>query len=138
MANNRIAVAVIILLCCSVVLTGCKDDEKEKALEEVSKLKGQLSEAEIQLAQIAVERDTLKSEIETFKQTDSKLQATADKIITLREKVDKVTKERNMAVDKARNAQAEVERLKGQLAEQVQEALALEEQDVKLPEAVSK
>ncbi len=124
MANNRITVAVIMLLCCSVVLTGCKDDEKEKALEEVSNLKAQLTKVEGELAQITTERDALKT--------------AADEVITLREKVDKVTKERNLAVDKARNAQAEVERLKGQLAEQTQKALPLEKQDEKLPEAVSK
>ena len=87
-----------VMLCCLILLTGCKDDEKEKALDEVTNLKTQLS-------QITAERDTLKT--------------AADKVITLREKLDKVTKERNMAVDKARNAQAEVERLKGQLAEQM-------------------
>ena len=124
MANNRIAVAVIMLLCCSVVLTGCKDDEKEKALEEVSNLKAQLTKVEGELAQITTERDALKT--------------AADEVITLREKVDKVTKERNLAVDKARIAQAEVERLKGQLAEQRQKVLPLEEQDIKLPEAVSR
>ena len=124
MANNRITVAGIMLLCCSVMLTGCKDVEKEKALKEVSNLKAQLSETETQLAQITGERDALKT--------------AADEVITLREKVDKVTKERNLAVDKARNAQAEVERLKGQLAEQTQKALPLEKQDEKLPEAVSK
>ncbi len=124
MANNRITVAVIMLLCCSVVLTGCKDDEKEKALEEVSNLKAQLTKVEGELAQITTERDALKT--------------AADEVITLREKVDKVTKERNLAVDKARIAQAEVERLKGQLAEQRQKVLPLEEQDIKLPEAVSR
>lgn len=138
MANNRIAVAGIMLLCCSVVLTGCKDDEKEKALKEVSNLKAQLSETETQLAQITGERDALKSEVKTIKQTLDKLQTAADEVITLREKVDKVTKERNLAVDKARNAQVEVERLKGQLAEQTQKALALEKQNKKLQDTVSK
>ena len=114
MANNKIAIAVIMLLCCLTLLTGCKDDEKEKALEEVSNL----------TAQVVATGDALKT--------------ANDEVITLREKLDKVTKERNMAVDKARIAQAVVEKLRGQLAEQRQKVLPLEEQDVKLPEAVSK
>ena len=120
MANNRIAVAVIMLLCCSVVLTGCKDVENE----EVSNLKAQLTKVEADLVQITAERDDLKT--------------ANDEVITLREKLDKVTKERNMAVDKARIAQAVVEKLRGQLAEQRQKVLPLEEQDIKLPEAVSR
>ncbi len=124
MANNRIAVAVIMFLCCSVVLTGCKDVEKEEALEEVSNLKAQLTKVEADLVQITAERDDLKT--------------ANDEVITLREKLDKLTKERNMALDKARNVQAVVEKLRGQLAEQRQKVLPLEKQDVKLPEAVSR
>ncbi len=132
MANNRIAVALLTLLCCSLLLTGCKDVEKEKALEEVWNLKAQLTKTESDLTQITSERDALKSGIETFKQTNSKLQVAADKVITLEEKTAKLIKERNLAVDKARNAQVAVEKLKGQLADQVQKALALEKQNKKL------
>ena len=124
MVNNTIAVAVIMLLCCPILLTGCKDGEREKALEEVSKLKAQLSETETQLAQIAGQRDTLKT--------------VADEVITLQEKVDKLIKERNLALAKAKIAQVDVKRLKGQLAEQKHKVFPLEEQGVKLAEVVSK
>ena len=120
MANNRIVVAVIMFLCCSILLTGCKDVENE----EVSNLKAQLTKVEADLVQITAERDDLKT--------------ANDEVITLREKLDKLTKERNIAIDRARSAQAVVEQLRGQLAGLRQKVLPLDEQDVKLPEAVSK
>ena len=94
MTRIKIITIVSVMLCCSILLTGCKDDEKEKALEEVSNLK----------TQVAATADALKD--------------ASDEVITLREKLEKVTKERNMALDKARNAQVEIERLKSRLAEQ--------------------
>ncbi len=126
MANNRIAVAVIMLLCCSVVLTGCKDDEKEKALEEVSKIKAQLSEAETQLAQIAAERDALKT--------------AADEAISLEQKTARLIMERDHALDKAASADVLLKqlRIRSQLAEQVQKTSTLQEQNKTLQDIVSK
>lgn len=124
MANNRVAVALLTLLYCSVLLTGCKDGEKEKALEEVSNLKAQLTKVEADPVQITGERDALKT--------------AADEVIIFREKIDKLIKERNLAVDKARSAQVEVERLKGQLAEQTRKVSTLEEQNKTLQNIVSK
>jgi hypothetical protein len=106
MANRRTVVAVITLLCCSVLLTGCDDKEKEKAFKEIADLKTKLAKVEADLIQVTAERDALKT--------------AADEAITLREKVDKLTKERNMALDKARNTQVIVEELQGQLAKQGQ------------------
>ncbi len=124
MANNRIVVAVIMLLCCSVVLTGCKDTEKEKALEEVSNLKAQLTKVEADLTQITSERDDLK--------------AVADKVITLEEKTAKLLRERDHALDKAAGADVLLKQLKSQLAQQVQKALALQEQNKTLQDTISK
>ena len=138
MADNRIAVVLLTLLCCSVLLTGCKDVEKEKALEEVSNLKAQLTKTESDLAQITSEKDALKSEVKTIKQTLDKLQAAADKAVTLEEKTARLIMERDHALDKAASADVLLKQLRSQLAEQVQKTSTLQEQNKTLQDTISK
>lgn len=114
MTSNRISIMLSVMLCCSILLTGCKDGEKQKALEEAADLK----------AQVVATADALKD--------------ASDEVITLQEKLDKVIKERNMALDKARNAQVMVEKLRKQLSEQMQKASVLEQQDAQPSETVGK
>ena len=50
MKSERITIIFLVLLCCSLVLTGCKDTEEEKAPAEAAEVKAS-AEAKVWLAE---------------------------------------------------------------------------------------
>jgi len=59
MKSERITIIFLVLLCCSLVLTGCKDTEEEKATAEAAEVKAAAekatAEAKVWLAKKAAE-----------------------------------------------------------------------------------
>jgi len=139
-----------VLLCSSLGLTGCKDTEKEKAVAEAAAAKAELSAVKVILAQSETERDNLKtsmtnlseslknakSELTTIMQARDKLQAAVDQAMNVKEQLAELTKERDTAIAKAMSAQAMVDKLKGQLQEQIQKVVGLEGQNKNLQEMI--
>ncbi len=69
MKSERITIIFLVLLCCSLVLTGCKDTEEEKAPAEAAEVKAAAekatAEAEVWLAEKGAE---IKAATETEKE----------------------------------------------------------------------
>ena len=125
-----------ILLFSLLSLTGCKDSEKEKAVAEAAAAKAELAEVKADLAKITSERDNLKSELAAVIEARDKLQAATDQTIDFREQLAELMKERDIAIAKVTDAQTMVDKLKGQLQEQIQKSLGLEGQNKKLQEMI--
>ena len=69
-------------------------------------------------------------------QARDELQAMASQAVTLKEQISELTREQGMAIAKAIDAQAIIEKLKVQLKEQIAKALGLEEQNKKLQQII--
>ncbi len=96
MEKRRTILLALLALCC-LVLTGCKDPEKEKALEKLAEIKFELSDVEDTLAETNKQRDTLKQEIESLsaslKNTKENLSETTQLYNTLKDKLAKLEEE---------------------------------------------
>lgn len=125
-----------ILLFSLLSLTGCKDSEKEKAVAEAAAAKAKLAGVKADLAKITSERDNLKSELAAVIEARDKLQAATDQAIDVKEQLTELAKERDIAIAKVTDAQTMVDKLKGQLQEQIQKSLGLEGQNKKLQEMI--
>ena len=125
-----------ILLFSLLSLTGCKDSEKEKAVAEAAAAKAKLAGVKADLTKITSERDNLKSELAAVIEARDKLQAATDQAIDVKEQLTELAKERDIAIAKVTDAQTMVDKLKGQLQEQIQKSLGLEGQNKKLQEMI--
>ena len=125
-----------ILLLSLLSLTGCKDSEKEKAVAEAAAAKAKLAGVKADLTKITSERDNLKSELAAVIEARDKLQAATDQAIDVKEQLTELAKERDIAIAKVTGAQTMVDKLKGQLQEQIQKSLGLEGQNKKLQEMI--
>jgi len=117
-------------------LTGCKDTEKEEAVVEAAAAKTELTKIKADLASIMSERDNLKLDLATVIEARDKLQVAVDQAKNIKEQLAVLTKGRDTAIAKATSAQTMVEKLKSQLAEQIQKITGLEGQNKKLQEMI--
>jgi len=99
---------------------GCKDAEEEKALAEAAQAKAKLAKTES-------ERDAIKAELATVIEARDKLQ---------RQLFSKLTTVQNEDATKAEETQARIGKLTGQLKEQTEKAIGLQEQNKKLQETI--
>ncbi len=63
MKSERITIIFLVLLCCSLVLAGCKDTEEEKATAEVAEVKAAAEKAAAE-AKAAAEKAAAEAEKE--------------------------------------------------------------------------
>ena len=61
MKSERITIIFLVLLCCSLVLTGCKDTEEEKATAEAAEVKA-AAEAKAAAEKAAAEKAAAEAE----------------------------------------------------------------------------
>ena len=117
MQKNR--TILLLLFTCCLTLTGCKDPEKEQALQEVEELRIELSDIEDSLAETKKEKDSLKSKadelIETLATTEEQLNEKNDLYDTLQERLVKIEQQNNSLKTEVENLQAT---LKSDLQEQ--------------------
>jgi predicted nucleic acid-binding Zn-ribbon protein len=112
------------LLICLVVVNGCgrSAKERDKAVAEAEKAKAELAEVKALLSKAQRERDGLKEEMarisEEWEQDRSKLAAsvvqTEDE---LQDMVDRLTQERDIAIARAKTAEASVKTLNNKIRE---------------------
>ncbi len=119
MAGRAAHCLALLILFCLLVLAGCKDAEKEKAIADANAARATLAEVNTQLEKVKAE-----------------LQAAAQQVTTLKDQLSQLTRDRDSTVAKATDAQAAVGKLKGRLQEQTQKAAALQEQDNKLQKLI--
>jgi DNA repair exonuclease SbcCD ATPase subunit len=130
-------ITVLAILCCSLALTGCKDTEQEEAVAEAAELRIQLEKAKADLSKVTSERDSIGTQLAAITQARDKLQAAAEKGMNVMEQLASLTKERDSALAKAADAQGMVDKLKGQLQEQIQKTVGLQEQNKKLQDSIA-
>ena len=134
-SKEKLTIIFLSILVCSLFgLAGCKDTEKEKAVAETAAAKTELTKVKADLASIISERDNLKLELATVIEARDKLQATTGQDTIIKEQLAELTQERDTAIAKATGAQTMVEKLKSQLAEQIEKITGLEGQNKKLQE----
>ena len=152
--SSRVA---LLALFCLLGLTGCKDPEKEKALADAEAAKATLAGVRTELEGIKAtlnttqkERDGLKADVsglssslENLKtqlaavtQVRDKLQGAAEQVTTLKDQLTGLTRDRDSALAKAADTQGMVEKLKGQLEEQIQKVTGLQGQNTKLQQTI--
>ena len=78
MKNVRITIIFLALLCCSLVLTSCKDTKKEKATAEAVKVKA-AAKAEAAKVEATAETEEAKAEAAKVK-TAAEAKAAAEKL----------------------------------------------------------
>ena len=120
MKKQKLALMFLAILVCSLSLMGCKDAEKEKALAEAAQAKAELAKTES-------ERDAIKAELATVTEARDKLQ---------KQLLSKLTTLQNEDATKAKETQAQINKLMGQLKEQTEKAIGLQEQNKKLQETI--
>ncbi len=115
-ATHRLA---LLVLFCLLVLPGCKDAEKAKALADAEAARTTLAE--------------VNTELEAVK---AKLAAVTEAHDKLKDQLSQLTRDRDSTVAKGADAQGMVEKLKSQLQEQTQKAAALQEQNNRLQKLI--
>ncbi|MBW8001112.1 MAG: hypothetical protein FVQ80_03715 [Planctomycetes bacterium] len=112
MQKNRTILLLLLFTCC-LTLTGCKDPEKEQALQEVEELRIELSDIEDSLAKTKKEKKSLKSQTdelaETLETTEQQLNEKNDSYDTLKQNFAKIEKENDSLKNKIENLQQELE-----------------------------
>jgi formylglycine-generating enzyme required for sulfatase activity len=136
MAGRVTHCLALLALSCSLVVAGCKDVEKEKALAEAKAAKTALAEVNIELEATQKERDILKADINDLSVKLGAATETAEQVKTLKDQVTQLTRDRDSALAKATEAQSTVEKLKTQLQEQTQKAAAIQEQNNRLQKLI--
>jgi len=134
--KNLAVIFLSILLCSLFTLSGCKDIEKEKAVAEAAAAKTELRKVKADLVKITGERDSLRLEVAAAKEARDKLQAMAGQAPNIEDQLAILTGERDTAITKVTEIQSIVEKLKSQLAEQIQKATGLKGQNKKLQEMI--
>jgi len=153
-ATHRLA---LLVLFCPLVLAGCKDAEKERAIADAEAARTALAEVKTELEGVTAEleatrkeRDGLKANVsdlstslENLKtqmaavtQAHDKLQATAEQVTTLKDQLTQLTRDRDSALAKLADARGMMEKLKSPLQEQVQKAAVLQEQNKSLQQSI--
>lgn len=146
MTKSPITCLALLALCCMLVVSGCKDEEKkllearlQTAQKELADARSQLESAEAKLETTEKERDTLKTkvtELSTSPQADEKLKAATAEAELLKDLLAQQTKERESTLGKLTESQNLVEQLQGRLAEQVKKVTGLQEQNAKLQQVI--
>ncbi len=116
MKKQKLTIMFLAILVCSLSLMGCKDAEEEKALAEAAQAKAKLAKTES-------ERDAIKAELATVIEARDELQ---------KQLFSKLTKD----ATKDKETQARIGKLMGQLKEQTEKAIGLQEQNKKLQETI--
>ena len=162
MANQRLAVTLLIILAYTLLIAGCGADkgELEKAKAQAAKAGVALAKAETELAgansvltkargdlaavheentklktqigEMAQMFENLRTELQTAKRAGDKLQATGMKVAELEAKVSVLTKDRDVSVAKTKQIEATVVKLLDQLKKQAQEVANLKERNMRL------
>jgi predicted nucleic acid-binding Zn-ribbon protein len=124
MTKAKLIVNLTTLLICLLVVNGCDRSAKErnKALAEAEKAKAELAEVNALLSKAQRERDWLKEEMdriyEEWEQDRSNLAASvAQAEGELQNMVDRLTQERDIAIARAKTAEASVKRLNNEIRE---------------------
>jgi DNA repair exonuclease SbcCD ATPase subunit len=131
--KQKLTIILLSLLLCSLFgLVGCRDAEKENAIAEAAAVKTDLAKVKADLVSIMAERDGLKLDLSAVTEARDKFQAMVGEIKGAKEQLAGLAKERDTAIAKMKDAQSIVEKLKGQLAEQIQKITGIEGQNKKL------
>lgn len=124
MTKAKLILNLTTLLICLVVVNGCGHSAKErdKAVAEAKKAKAELAEVKALLSKAQRERDELKEEMagisEEWEQDKSKLAASVEQSEgELQDMVDRLTQERDIAIARAKTAEAAVKRLNNEVRE---------------------
>lgn len=120
----KISIVFLAMLCCLLMVAGCKEGEKEQALAEAAEAKAQLATTQVDLARSAKDKDALTLQLATAAQARD----------TLQEQVDKLTKSRDEAV---KSAQKQIKSLTVLLRDQSKETARLEAQNEKLQATIN-
>jgi len=130
--KNLALMFLSILLCSLFSLAGCKDTGKEGAVAEAAAAKTELTKIKANLASIMSEGENLKLKLAAVTEARDKLQAVVGQANNIKEQLAGLTEERDKAITKGTEAQGMVEKLKSQMAEQIQKVTGLEGQNKKL------
>lgn len=133
--KKKVMILLLGLLCFSITLTGCKDTGGSEATE----AKAELTKVKSILEQTQKERDDLKVKVaditESLKSAQTKIEGllqSSNQAIDIKDKLARLTEERDTTIAKATEAQDMVGKLKGQLAEQIKKVTGLQDQNKKL------
>jgi len=124
MTKAKLILNLTTLLICLVVVNGCGRSAKErgKAVAEAEKAKAELAEVKVLLSKAQRERDELKEEMagisEEWEQDRSKLAASVARAEgEFQDMVDRLTRERDIAIARAKTAEASVKGLNNKIRE---------------------
>ena len=139
-SKEKLTVIFLSILMCSLLgLTGCKDIGSSEATE----AKAELTKVKSILEQTQKERDNLKVKVaditESLKSAQTKIEGllqSSNQAIDVEDKLAELTKDRDTAIAKAADSQTLIEKLKGQLQEQVLKITGLEGQNQKLQDTI--
>lgn len=115
MPKGRRTVGCLVLLVC-IFITGCKDEEKERALEEAETYRRELVRAKAALTRANREMTDLKEELVAVKESRNYLQA----------QVDQIVKEHGSVVAAAGNAEEKIRQLTALSSEQTKNVSTLQ------------
>jgi len=115
------AVNFHVLLCTGILvlfLTGCKDDEKKKALAEATQAKTDLIKAKAENVRLKGEAAYLRDKLQTIEKSRADLES----------QINQLLEDQNAAATGEQTVEAERDKLKTMLAEQMKKSAELEKQ----------
>jgi len=107
-ATHRLA---LLVLFCLLVLTGCKDAEKEKALADAEAARTALAQVNAKFEEVTAELESVKTRLAAVTEARDKLQTAAEQVTTLKDQLAKLTQDRDSALAKAAALQEQNKRL---------------------------
>ena len=128
MAKSKIILAFLLILVCSLFLSGCDKRAKDR---EDSVIREELEEVKFALGKTQNERDQLKEDIlelsEQWEKAKADMAIIAEAYEQVQGQVEELVSERDKAIDVVKDAPVTIEKLKQQLKENTEQILEYEE-----------
>ena len=118
MTEKATQTILLVILAATILLTGCKNDKKKKALAEAAQAKTEAVKLKAEVVELKGEISYLKEKLQTANVARDKLRKQSDELIEDKEAV----------TTDVQDAQQEVDNLKALLAEQTKKANELQKQ----------
>ncbi len=131
MAKKRLMILIPAIFCWTIMPTGCKDSDGDRAVAEAAEARAELAKVIAILEQTKTEKEELESEVAELSRELEKTKSEVATIVQLygesRTDVSELTGERDRAIAEANDTQETVKKLRYQLKKKGEEALEFKE-----------
>ncbi len=118
MSDKTAKIGLFFILAATILLAGCKSDEKKKALADAAQAKAEVVKLKADIVELKGQISYLRDKLQTAELARDKLRKQSEELI----------EDKEVSTTDVQDAQQEIDNLKAQLAEQTKKANDLQKQ----------